>query len=671
MNICRHIFVCFSIALLGMSSAFGKLQEPDLDSLSKAYETCTTDTTRLYLLTELASGYRIKNVQRAEKYANEALALALKLGEEKKIAGIYNTLGNIMRDKAKFTESMDFYLKAIKLKEQFGDKKGISSGLINISNIHYYLGNKEKAVTYLKQALALKKELNDQKGIAGCLNNLGNFFYTDTLGDSAYYYFSESLKIREKLQDRQGISANLANMAGALVMMKKPLEAVKMFEKAIALKRDVGDSIGMVTCLINAGHAYKDIGQFETSKKYYLESMAIAELFEAKEDLSNVYSGLAELHFQQHSFREAYQFLEKHVKLNHELFNDGMAQAQAEMSTKYETEKKEKEIELLNKDKLVQESVIKEEKAYRNLTLSVGGLVTILSGVLFFAFKQKQKNNILLTRQKEEIEEKNNILTIQKEEIAFQKKEITDSITYAKRIQESILPPESEILRHFSEGFVYYKPKDIVSGDFFWASTQNDDVLIAAADCTGHGVPGALMSMIGAEKLFELSSIESDPGALLKKLNKKVRSALKQDKDSGRSSDGMDIALVRYDKGSGKIVFAGANRPLWLIRKDGSFSEIRGTKSSIGGSTDSDQEFQSVEIALNAGDSFYLFSDGYQDQFGGKEGKKLMKKHLREVIEKNQGLSMNQQKEKLDDFFQDWKGNHEQVDDVMMIGLKV
>jgi serine phosphatase RsbU (regulator of sigma subunit)/ligand-binding sensor domain-containing protein len=296
-----------------------------------------------------------------------------------------------------------------------------------------------------------------------------------------------------------------------------------------------------------------------------------------------------------------------------------------------------------------------------------------------------------------EVTNQNVELLKQKEKIEYQKKEITDSINYAERIQKAILSPIKTIKTGLPDSFVLYKPKDIVSGDFYWfhhsthptsqvegqgqrslvsfeKEAGEETILFGAADCTGHGVPGAFMSMVGAEKLNYVVKTSTNPGEILQLLNRAVKSALRQSSDDESTRDGMDIALCRIDIKSKKLYFSGANRPLWIVRKESEnweLTEYKATKSAIGGLTDMDQEFETTEIQLQKDDRIYIFSDGYADQFGGDKGKKMMTKRFKEVILSIQELSMDEQEKLLDENFVHWRSSLEQVDDVLVIGVKV
>jgi len=258
----------------------------------------------------------------------------------------------------------------------------------------------------------------------------------------------------------------------------------------------------------------------------------------------------------------------------------------------------------------------------------------------------------------------------QKELIEIKNREILDSIHYAKRLQEAILPNRNLLTNLFAESFLLYYPKDIVAGDFYWLGTGSR-AIIAVADCTGHGVSGALMSMLGMSLLNQLVNGKgiSEPSILLDNLHLAVVGALNQTEND--SNEGMDIAICCFDEHTNTFYYSGANRPLWLIRK-GELMIWQPDKMPIGGvQIQSRPAFTSHAIELQKGDRIYLFTDGFADQFGGEFGKKLMTKNLKEKLISTSGVSMTKQGEELQDFFNAWKGNQEQVDDVLIMGLEV
>lgn len=266
----------------------------------------------------------------------------------------------------------------------------------------------------------------------------------------------------------------------------------------------------------------------------------------------------------------------------------------------------------------------------------------------------------------------NEITTISTEK-EYQHQQITESIRYARRIQEAIIPMQSGLNEMFAESMIFYRPKDIVSGDFYWYITRREKIFIVTADCTGHGVPGAFMSLIGIHSLINLIEDRgvTEPASILEELDYQFHN-LAENKATNQIgfNDGMDIAICSIDKRTNILTFAGAYRPLLFVR-DGELQEIKGERFPIGGFTGKVKLFNNHKIALQPGDALYMYSDGYPDQFGGPKGKKFMNKRFRSLIKEISALPMEEQKERFANAFNEWKGNYEQTDDVILMGVRI
>ncbi|MDX2173285.1 MAG: SpoIIE family protein phosphatase [Bacteroidota bacterium] len=303
----------------------------------------------------------------------------------------------------------------------------------------------------------------------------------------------------------------------------------------------------------------------------------------------------------------------------------------------------------------------------------------------------KEKQELLANQNKfleEQVEERTREINEQKKELHLKNVEITDSINYSKHIQIALLPEEEDIKLALPGSFILYQPKDIVSGDFYWFHkidkssfnqrqpsiiNQQSSILIAAADCTGHGVPGALMSLIAIENLNKAIEFEQEPCKILELVNKNIKNALKQNTDKS-AKDGMDIALCKIEQlseTSFKVLFSAANRPLWIVRHNAKdVEEIKATKTAIGGHTDYNQIFEQHVLEFSMGDTLYMFSDGYADQFGSDKNKKLTTKRFKEILLEINNLPPEEQKQYLQNYIFNWKGKLEQIDDILVIGLK-
>jgi serine phosphatase RsbU (regulator of sigma subunit) len=273
---------------------------------------------------------------------------------------------------------------------------------------------------------------------------------------------------------------------------------------------------------------------------------------------------------------------------------------------------------------------------------------------------------------KTELEARTEEVVRQKGEIELKNVEITDSISYAKRIQTSILPDLNKLKETFSDAFILFRPRDIVSGDFYWFDRFGDDrFMLVCADSTGHGVPGAFMSMIGSTLLQDIIGRQhiTRPSVILKTLDSQLFSTLNQNIELGVSNDGMDMVVCEIGLRTGHIRFASAMRPVIMIL-GGEFLYVKGNRSSIGGESLAEKFFDDQEYYLKEGDSIYLFTDGYPDQFGGTEGKKMKIARLKSLIEEVSNLSMDEQREKIESFLDEWQGENDQVDDILMMGIR-
>jgi serine phosphatase RsbU (regulator of sigma subunit)/HAMP domain-containing protein len=283
-----------------------------------------------------------------------------------------------------------------------------------------------------------------------------------------------------------------------------------------------------------------------------------------------------------------------------------------------------------------------------------------------FLERKVEERTAEVVRQKEEIE-------TQRGKLEYLYNQVTDSIKYAKRIQEAILPPDSLVKKMLPDSFILYKPKDIVSGDFYWLEQKDDKVFFAAVDCTGHGVPGAFMSIVGYNILkYTINTLQNiEPATLLNHLNTGVSETLHQNSKESTTRDGMDIALCSFDSRNNELQYSGAYNPAYIIR-DGELIEIKPDKFPIGMYVGADQKYYTNhKLELQKGDTVYIFSDGYVDQFGGDKGKKFMAKQFRQVLHEIQHLSLTEQKQHLDKTIENWRGNQEQVDDILVIGFRV
>ncbi len=301
-------------------------------------------------------------------------------------------------------------------------------------------------------------------------------------------------------------------------------------------------------------------------------------------------------------------------------------------------------------------------------------LMSIVTGIVIMIIREREKAQKKIQEYLEkELEARTKVVMKQKTEMELQNLEITDSINYARRIQSSILPDVKRLKEHFKDAFVMLYPRDIVSGDFYWFDKTDDDTFIlVCADSTGHGVPGAFMSMIGSTLLQDIVSRQriSKPSEILTMLDKQIFTTLNQNLEEGVSNDGMDIVVCEFTLKNRHVRFSSAMRPVLLVM-GGETYYIKGNRASVGGETVLEKYFDDQEYYLNEGDTIYMFSDGFPDQFGGTDGKKMKVARLKNLIGDISGLPVKEQEEALEKFYREWKGNYEQVDDILFMGIQV
>lgn len=610
-------------------------------------------------LSTRAKVYRqLADYKNGETDLNKALAIYTTLNDKSWMSSVYTDLGNLHYLKGTHDLAISYYLKSLKISEELNDKSSQAGALNNIANIYLLQEKNDKAVLYYKKAYEMNTALGDKKRAALTLDNIGLVYLNKKQYDTALQYQTRALEIVEQLDDKQFLLETLMN-AGALQQeMKRYDEALSYFLKAYNLSIEIDSKYSTSGCLLNIGEAYKLNGDYKLALEKTMEAYSIAKETGAKLNLQKAAINLSDIYFEMKEFENSLLYYKIYSETKDSIFNQESSNKINELSAKYESDKRQNEIELLTKDNELNRTI--------SMSLFVGiGLVVVVLFLVLYRYQEKRKANKLL-------EDKNVAINVQKELVTEKNKEITDSINYARKIQDAMLPSQKILDEYFRDNFIFYQPKDIISGDFYWALRKDEKLYVAAADCTGHGVPGALMSMIGVTFLRQIINEMnvSDTSEILNRLHSLVLNALNEDIKTRNSKDGMDIALLKIDLVNKKAQFSGAVRPLYVTSKKG-FEIIKGDRYSIGGVKSMEETFSSADIDLTGGKSFYMFSDGFADQFGQQTGKKFMVKNLQNLLAEVSSLPMDEQLKRVSKEFTDWKGPLEQTDDVLIIGIRV
>jgi serine phosphatase RsbU (regulator of sigma subunit)/Tfp pilus assembly protein PilF len=628
---------------------------------------------KVKILNELYKANLNQNPQKALLFTEEALKLAEKLNFEKGIATSLNNIGVFYRKNGKYDIALSYYIKSLKIHEKINNKEGVAFSLSNIGTIHSLTGDYEKALKYFHRALSIFEELGSKQNQLMALNNIGNVYSEQNENDKALDIYHASLKVYNELGPEYRGFDPFNNIGNVYLSKGQPEKALDFFIQSLALEEKNHNEFGQANALFCIGNAYLTTGNKAEALQHLFYSLQKAKKVNDKNLLLKIYHKLSEVYLSKGELFLAYTYLVNHINIKDSLFNEESNRKIAEMEIAYAFEQKEKEIELLKKESEIKSLTIHKDRIIMAATFLTSILLASLASLIYLKNRQSNRAKKLLEERHKQIINRTREIVAQKKIIEDKNANITDSIKYAKKIQEAILNQET-FSNYFPESFIYYKPKDIVSGDFYWFIRKDDYDLVVLSDCTGHGVAGAFMTVIGNALLNNIININNvtDPAQILVQLHEQLLATLKR-QDVKFSNHGMDIAICKIDYPTQTISFAGAKRPLIYIQ-DNQLHEIKGNNISIGDSGDTTAlpvDFTPHIIKYKKGDVFYLYSDGYPDQFGGDKNKKYMTRRFKELIFGLYKMPMAHQLQIIDEEITNWKGNHEQTDDMLVIGFKI
>ena len=605
----------------------------------------------------------------------------------------YNNIGDIYYDQEDFSKAIDYYKKHLKINQQIGDKERIGFAFNNIGLSYKTQGNFKEALEYFFKSLKIEEEIGNKKGIASAHNNIGIIYYYQKNYEQTLVYYDKSLKIDEEIGNKQGVAVSYMNIGLIYENQGNYEKALEYYYKSLKIKEEMDDKSSMANLYNNIGNICKIKGKFDEALAYYDKGLKIAEQLGDKKEISNSYINLSRHSFDQNNYTNAlalstkalsiaqeigvvigirnasdllYQVYRKkgqhakalemyelYIQMSDSIINEENTRAMVQQEYKFQYEKEQ----AVSDAKHQEQMVLSVEREKRQQLISYGAsagllLVLVFAFLIYNRFKKTQ-------RQKKIIQQKN--------------KNITESITYARRIQEASLTSIEYLKKVFDEYFILYQPKDIVSGDFYWVhEIDNDKVMVAVCDCTGHGIPGAFMSMIGTSLLNEIIIENSitQVDQVLDQMRSRIIKALKQDKGKAQALDGLDMTLLLMDKSKKTIHFAGAGHKLYITGNEGC-KEIKGDSSTVGYLFGKEKPFTMKKIQLDENETIYLTSDGLTDQFGGKNRKKFGRPAFMQLLSSIKDEPMAEQKSIVDKIIADWKGNFEQIDDICVMGIRV
>jgi len=604
--------------------------------------------------------YKFKgDYQNALLSYQKSYELKKELSDLQGMANSLNNLGEIYSLWSDYEKAIDYYLEANSIFSALGNLQSISVSYHNIGDLYYKLENYELAKKNYLKALETQTNLGDKSGMVYSLKNLGSVYIETNELDAAQQSFLEALTIAQELEDKTGIASILNNFGRLNIIQKDYKAAIKKFNQSLAINKKLGNQFGIANNHYSLGNAYWQRNNYQMALVHYHTSLEIADTLKILSIKQNIYKGIAGIYKAMGNFEEALDNYVLFQEIKDTLLSSQIHNQIAELETKYQAEQKEKEIKLKDIELEKNATEIKQRKFQRNALLLGISLVFLLALAIYRSYKQKQKANIILSDQKAEIEEKN--------------QEITASIRYAKIIQNALLPHPDFVKEIFPDSFIFFRPKDIVSGDFYWFAESEKYNYVTAVDATGHGVPGAFISLLGFNLLNTIFKEHKNIGAaeFLNQLNIGFSERMFKTYEKEALMDSMDLAICRIDKDKKQLEYAGAYNPLWIAR-NGEMIVQKADKLSIGSFTEyPDRQYTSHQVQLEKGDMIYLFSDGYADQFGGPRSKKFMYKQLKTLLLENYQKGPLMQEKILDQNYEDWKGDQEQIDDILIIGIRI
>lgn len=601
-------------------------------------------SSHLRVCQDLGINYRyLANFDKSIKFLLEALSIAKKNNNKQGIYNSYNSLANtysqvgvIKKTRVDLERALENYKEALKyidstdaaLKGMVLNNQGVT--YFNIGQIAKDTTATLRSIPLYKQSLKYRTLGNDSVGIANLYNNIGSSFHDLYLVTKKQTYLTQSsdnyersieIAKRINLPEIYTFYINYAgnlSMEGSETKNKEILQkSLKLFLSAYSTSKENNDNYNVLLCTEGLAKTYHDLKMNDSSVVYYM----------------------------------------KYVVLKDTILNAENKQIAEDLAMKYESDLKETENNNLKDQAELREEVISRKSTQINLMIAGSALLLGLIVMVFISRQKINKAKQLTEKQKHIIEDKN--------------KEIIDSINYAKRLQDAAIPSPEYFQSLLPNSFIYYNPKDIVAGDFYWVYQlkEKNKLLVAAADCTGHGVPGALVSIVCLNALnrcveeFKLS----EPANILDKTTEIIQQSFRLEENDVK--DGMDIGLALLDLEKNEGVFSGANNPLWLL-SNGTLNEIKGDSQPVG-KQHKPKPFTQHAFKFKKDDLLILFTDGYADQFGGPNGKKLKSKVFKEQITQYSTAKTSDIKQAIEGVFLEWKGSHEQVDDVLVVGIKI
>jgi serine phosphatase RsbU (regulator of sigma subunit) len=676
-----RIILTFYIASIMAINSLTAINGQSTDSLLYLlnHDYVKEDTNKLNLLFKIASNS--VDADTIIKYSEQAIKLAEKLNVSPVQPIVMKGAGYM--SSGKLASALECFMKAANYYQEGHHSIGLAVVYLYISEAYNQQENHDNAKYYLKNAIEIFEKENDSIDLAPALHNLGYVNYSMGQYDTALVLYAQTSKIYQKLGLLKEYGCCLGNMGLVYSRQSEFEKAEDFLLRAIEILTGQGDDYAVTQFMIEYAGILQHKGEIKKAiacATKGFDNAAKNNIVEFERD--GAYR-LSQLYQVSGKYDSAYHYQSLFISANDSIRSYKNIQKMADLRTEFEVAKKQAEVNVLEKNKVIQLIVI----------ISLGLILLLAVGLIMLYYNSLKRSRkftaalderrILLEQQGTELKEQNDKIIRANEELKqlyeitnSQKDEIISSILYAKSIQSALLPQEAYITELLNENFILYKPKEIVSGDFYWIKQVNHFIILAAADCTGHGVPAAFMSMLGISLLNEIVQRReiTQANQVLNELRIQIKHSLRQTGKKEESRDGIDIAICVIDSKKNIMQYSGAHNSLLFISNNNGDPELKEFKADpmpVGVNFSSDKSFSNHEIQLNTGDIFYIFSDGFTDQNGGTHNHKFTSEKFKELLFGIHDQPMYEQKEILEQTLKDWMGDQPQRDDILIIGVRM
>ncbi len=565
-----------------------------------------------------------------------------------------NNIGYIFYNSGNSTKAIYYFIEATKIREKINDEQSLCESYNNIAFIYKQQEDTLKAISYYKKSLRNAQKTKSLPDISHAFSGIATMLDIHESHKALEYYF-KSLDIEKKLDNKFEIAKREHNIGIIYQNNNDLIKAQKWYLKSIETKREIEDNKGISTSLIALANLKLEEESYNEAEKYALEAYKISKEIDHIQNIIQTAGQLYTIYLHQKKYKEALDKYVEQTENNEILLMEANETETVKLQMQYDFDKKHAKDSLnkINeKEKFNIKLNLEKDKQFRLYLFIAISLIFLV--ITFNRFKKTNNQKIIIEQQNKEVVQKN--------------KEITDSIMYAKKIQYTLLANKELLDKNLQNHFIIFKPKDIVSGDFYWALRKDNFFYLAVCDSTGHGVPGAFMSLLNISFLNEAINEKNIilPNEILNHVRKRLIDNLGLD----GSQDGMDATLLCFNFDNNEVIYSAAyNAP--VIISNNEIKTLKADRMPIGKSPKEHISFTNHYIQTQSGDTIYLFTDGYADQFGGPKGKKFKVKTLLEKLQEISPKTLEEQEKELESNFDKWKGNLEQVDDILIVGIRV